>query len=1051
LHKKYKLFPIIFLLLIPLTLLNTIDFTWDAGGDGVTWSDGDNWNIGPFQYPDGANDTATINIPANINMDVANLTIGEVNINNAFATVTANGNITVDDTGGESGDLNITNGILNIQGNSLNLDHDLNGGGTLTSTGGNINIENNWAFTGTFNHGNNTVTFDGTGGSITATTFYNLTINSGGNIWNTTGALTTDNDLNIQAGELNIQGNLLNIDHDITITGTLTSTGGNITVEEDWNRTGTFTHGGNTVTFNGAGGTISGTTFNTLIINNAGSTWTSGGNITCNSNLTITNGALDIAATTLSVAGIYNNLDILRRNAAATAPQDNNSGRVVYYGGGGNIQDYGGGNDYYDLEIVSGAHSLTASLGINRDLIITGGSLSTGANNLTVGDDVTGAGTLTGGAGSIDINDTLSITTMTGSSTQTNVGGNYNVANYNHNGGLLVFDTSAGSTVTSTGDNLGNIRFTVNKTLNDNLTCIDLNISGGTLNGTNRTINLTGDWDNTGGGFTSTNSTVNFNGTGDQQIRSNGQNFNIVTIANTGARNIVLMDDLGINNDFTFNNGTLDLSANNINVGNDFNFYRGTLDTNGGGDITTGNNFNIRGGLFTDTNGGSGMYNATTITVGNIFEAIAVNSNIEFRGRGPAANRWILNINPIPATNYGRVESGAGGIVSSSYSDASGGKEVGCALAEWPTYPPTTIISCINWNDILGPYITKRRARLGAYNNSIYVEFNENVYDENTGGIVASTNIQFNDTLGDGPNLNNITSYNGSNSKYYFEFDNPYTISDIDQDTMQAIGVNPNRIRDGAGNFMDSTKIYSMSSIGIEFFINVTVRNIISNDDDDWHIVDELDGTATIRSENLIVRAQINPYFSGNTPVLYYYLTDTEDDAKFWMPTSRTSSVRGINRSNNYWEFIITDAGEYFQSGLILSFIFETDGWYCYRGIYPANHPKFFEAETYMVQIKNLWQNNNVTILNNVIDPRNGEKTRLLYLLEKSGPVSIVVYDLKSDVVKVLEQENKSSGMHSVTWDGKNNNGKIVARGVYFIRIRAPGIFNQIRKVLIIK
>jgi flagellar hook assembly protein FlgD len=74
-----------------------------------------------------------------------------------------------------------------------------------------------------------------------------------------------------------------------------------------------------------------------------------------------------------------------------------------------------------------------------------------------------------------------------------------------------------------------------------------------------------------------------------------------------------------------------------------------------------------------------------------------------------------------------------------------------------------------------------------------------------------------------------------------------------------------------------------------------------------------------------------------------------------------------------------------------------------------------------------------------------------MYTLDTEGPVSIVVYDLNSDVVKVLLQENQSAGVHTVSWDGRNDNGKIVTRGVYFVRIRAPGIFNQIRKVLIIK
>ena len=77
--------------------------------------------------------------------------------------------------------------------------------------------------------------------------------------------------------------------------------------------------------------------------------------------------------------------------------------------------------------------------------------------------------------------------------------------------------------------------------------------------------------------------------------------------------------------------------------------------------------------------------------------------------------------------------------------------------------------------------------------------------------------------------------------------------------------------------------------------------------------------------------------------------------------------------------------------------------------------------------------------------------TRLSYKLDKAGPISIVIYDLGGNVVKDLVTEFVSAGEHLVEWDGRNKHGKIVARGVYIIRVRAPGLFNQIRKILVVK
>ena len=90
------------------------------------------------------------------------------------------------------------------------------------------------------------------------------------------------------------------------------------------------------------------------------------------------------------------------------------------------------------------------------------------------------------------------------------------------------------------------------------------------------------------------------------------------------------------------------------------------------------------------------------------------------------------------------------------------------------------------------------------------------------------------------------------------------------------------------------------------------------------------------------------------------------------------------------------------------------------------------------------------TILNNVINPTTGERVYLDYDLQKSGRVTIQVFTLDGNLVRVLERSSKQAGKHRVSWDGKNNGGRIVARGMYFIRIVAPDI-DEIRKVMVVK
>jgi hypothetical protein len=96
------------------------------------------------------------------------------------------------------------------------------------------------------------------------------------------------------------------------------------------------------------------------------------------------------------------------------------------------------------------------------------------------------------------------------------------------------------------------------------------------------------------------------------------------------------------------------------------------------------------------------------------------------------------------------------------------------------------------------------------------------------------------------------------------------------------------------------------------------------------------------------------------------------------------------------------------------------------------------------------WQRGGVTILNNVINPTRGEKTYIRYELTGGGRVTIQVFTLDGNLVKVLRRESRGAGEWTDVWDGKNSGGRVVARGMYFIRIVGPDI-DEIRKVMVVK
>ncbi|HYW83490.1 MAG TPA: FlgD immunoglobulin-like domain containing protein, partial [Spirochaetia bacterium] len=95
-------------------------------------------------------------------------------------------------------------------------------------------------------------------------------------------------------------------------------------------------------------------------------------------------------------------------------------------------------------------------------------------------------------------------------------------------------------------------------------------------------------------------------------------------------------------------------------------------------------------------------------------------------------------------------------------------------------------------------------------------------------------------------------------------------------------------------------------------------------------------------------------------------------------------------------------------------------------------------------------QRGNVTITNNVIHPANGESAYLHYVMPKEGKISITVFTLSGDIVNVLANGTQNAGEYTTGWDGKNRGGRIVARGIYFVRVVGPG-FDEMRKVLVVR
>ncbi len=85
----------------------------------------------------------------------------------------------------------------------------------------------------------------------------------------------------------------------------------------------------------------------------------------------------------------------------------------------------------------------------------------------------------------------------------------------------------------------------------------------------------------------------------------------------------------------------------------------------------------------------------------------------------------------------------------------------------------------------------------------------------------------------------------------------------------------------------------------------------------------------------------------------------------------------------------------------------------------------------------------------NYPNPFNPE-TVIKFYLPQDSKVNLKVYNILGQVVNTLVDEPLTAGDHSVTWNGKNEQGRDVASGVYFYRIQA-GSFESIQKMTLLR
>ena len=76
--------------------------------------------------------------------------------------------------------------------------------------------------------------------------------------------------------------------------------------------------------------------------------------------------------------------------------------------------------------------------------------------------------------------------------------------------------------------------------------------------------------------------------------------------------------------------------------------------------------------------------------------------------------------------------------------------------------------------------------------------------------------------------------------------------------------------------------------------------------------------------------------------------------------------------------------------------------------------------------------------------------TTIRYGLPEEANVSLVIYDVRGQVVQTLESGHQSAGWYDVVWNGQTADRKTISTGIYFARLVA-GDYSQVVKMLYLK
>jgi hypothetical protein len=355
--------------------------------------------------------------------------------------------------------------------------------------------------------------------------------------------------------------------------------------------------------------------------------------------------------------------------------------------------------------------------------------------------------------------------------------------------------------------------------------------------------------------------------------------------------------------------------------------------------------------------------------------------------------------------------------------------------------------------------------------NRLFIRFSEPVMASGGGSLDES----YFDIGGQQPSsIQPVTTIDSGTKEAVFELPDNVQPDDFFEDYIQVTG--SDLVVDKLGNPIQPSYRHRLSDIGLGVIEPAWASDGLHEEEtygNDRSTLKTFDGSGRLMDRDITLQVSNLTSSYSNLPVTLYYDVDPDGSLldqfheELWLPRGITEYIPKANKkarrigpesfSPPHANFLIPASDDEIEVGAEVEFLLQLGNLFCARGYendsewLAGNDKANTKVQPWSFNIEDVQrQAMGVTIISNVINPASGDKTSVLVEQGEAGYATVQVFNLAGDLVKELYRGPQGSGSYTYHWDGTNTAGDTVARGIYYVRVTAPGI-DEMRKVLVVK